>query len=134
MKREGLDVNSEQRREGHSQQTGHEPTKTNTKIKVLLRRLRGWSKPNQREEAIAGDGHQRPLHNVIHNVILRDSPLGTLQGILGDKAAGLTLLAEVLNSGLKLLAQDHKLLHKTQAPVPQLHSVVVPVCVPLVSQ
>ena len=131
MKREGLDVNSEQRREGHSQQTGHEPTKTNTKIKVLLRRLRGWSKPNQREEAIAGDGHQRPLHNVIHNVILRDSPLGTLQGILGDRAAGLTLLAEALNSGL---VHHNELLHKSQAPGPQLHSIVVSVCVPLISQ
>jgi len=63
------------------------------------------------------------------------SSTGTVRGvILGDGAAGMTLLAEVLNSGLKLLAHDHKLLHKTQAPVPQLHSVVVPVSVPLVSQ
>jgi len=71
-----------------------------------------------------------PFHNIIH----RDCALGVRQVILGDGAAGMTLLAEVLNSGLKLLAHDHKLLHKTQAPVPQLHSVVVPVSVPLVSQ
>jgi len=55
--------------------------------------------PNQRKEAAAGDGHQRPFHNIIH----RDCALGARQVILGDGAAGMTLLlAEVLNSGLKL--------------------------------
>jgi len=75
---------------------------------------------DQREEAAAGDGHQRPLHNVIHNVIHRDGALGTLQVILGDGAAGLTFLAEVLNYGLKLLVHHNELLHKIMRPS-QLH-------------
>ena len=46
-----------------------------------------------------GDEHQSSFHNIIH----RDCPLGALHGILGDGTAGMTLLAEVLNSGLKIL-------------------------------
>ena len=68
---------------GHEQQRPTPELQRNTKqIKVLLRRLRGRSMLDQREEAAAGDGHQRPLHNVFHNVIHRDSVLGTLKAHL----------------------------------------------------
>ena len=123
-----------ERRQQRRDQQGQAPTRKNRKRKKE-------NKDVKSSYDASGDGwcrirERKPPQEMVIRGPSTISSTGTVRGvILGDGAAGMTLLlAEVLNSGLKLLAHDHKLLHKTQAPVPQLHSVVVPVSVPLVSQ
>lgn len=83
---------------------------------------------DQRDAAATGDGHQRSFHNVLH----RNCPLGASQDVLGDEVARPALHNKVLNPGPQLLARHNEVLHKSEASIKQLHSVVVPIGVPLV--